>query len=196
MKKIIGILITGLSKISRHDSYDDPKLKFRPIEFIHLFCKHGAFICNSFMTPEELDMVAISESHAYLRMEKNMEKSQIINVVCLKMLNYNAIPFPEKVDAERFSDEETTMRDNLFFIGSIWYEICLELQDRYLCTAPIKNYDIGNWKGLAERFGIKPAKSLVYKESEAEKDELISGLMGEKKIRENSLVLECFEFYF
>jgi hypothetical protein len=42
-------------------------------------------------------MVTISEN-GYIRMDKNIEKSQIINFVYSKILLYNTILHPEKVD--------------------------------------------------------------------------------------------------
>lgn len=35
---------------------------------------------------------------------------------------------------------------NFYFIGSIWYELCIEVQDEYLAKVPTQNFPIGNWK--------------------------------------------------
>ena len=75
------------------------------------------------------------------------------------------------------------MQDNLYFIGSIWYQICLKLQDKLLHQSKNKNYELGNWKKepVNQKYSIKPAKSLIY-EGKHEKDNLISGLIPGAKI--------------
>lgn len=84
------MLIDGLNSIKLEDK-NEPGLD--PVELIHMFCKHGAFVCNKLMTEQELNMVTISEN-GYIRMDKNMEKSQIINFLYSKILLYNIILHP------------------------------------------------------------------------------------------------------
>lgn len=46
IKKMISILIAGLRSISFKDTYEESSEKtIMPIELIHLFCKHGAYVC-------------------------------------------------------------------------------------------------------------------------------------------------------
>jgi hypothetical protein len=61
---------------------------------MHLFCKHGSYIANGVLTPDELDLVCISEKHCYLRMDKSVEKSQIISFFFIKILIYNILLQP------------------------------------------------------------------------------------------------------
>lgn len=85
-----------------------------------MFCKHGAYV-EQFMTEEELDVVAFSEKSKYLRLDRNMEISQIINFVCNKILLYNSILNPGKVDAKLFPSDDEVINKNFYFLGSIWY---------------------------------------------------------------------------
>ena len=81
------------------------------------------------MTKEELALTTVSDIHGYLRLTKNMEKSQIISFLFIKVLVYNTIITPEKIDFEKFGDEKQILRQNMFLIGSIFYRICTDLQD-------------------------------------------------------------------
>ena len=66
-------------------------------------------------------MVTFSEKNKYLRFDRNMEISQIINFICNKILLYNTILHPEKVDAQLFPPTDETINKNFYFLGSIWY---------------------------------------------------------------------------
>lgn len=150
------MLVDGLGSIKAEET-NEPATS--PIELIYIFCRHGAYV-NQFMTEEELDVVCFSEKSKYLRLDRNMEICQIINFVCNKILLYNSILNPAKVDAKLFPPENELANKNFYFLGSIWYELCLELQDEYLCQVP-QTYDIGNWRKLKGKFSIQPAKSLT-----------------------------------
>jgi hypothetical protein len=54
-------------------------------------------------------------------MDKNMEKSQIINFLYLKIILCNILLHPEKVDRQMFPPENATLNQNFYLIGSIWY---------------------------------------------------------------------------
>ena len=65
------------------------------VRLIYYFCRHGSYACfEGLLTVEELENLSISEKNHYLQAEKNLEKSQIINFIFMKILIYNALGRP------------------------------------------------------------------------------------------------------
>lgn len=48
------------------------------------------------LTPEEAEIVCISDAHGYLRLDWSLEKSQIINFLFMKIILYNMMLQPWK----------------------------------------------------------------------------------------------------
>lgn len=46
--------------------------------------------------------MSVSEKHFYLQADKSLEKSQIINFLFMKIIIYNVIAQPWKIDEEKF----------------------------------------------------------------------------------------------
>ncbi len=66
---------------------------------------------------------------------------------------------------------------NLILIGTIFYEIFVDLQDDMLEQAPVI-YTVGNWHKLQQeyRLGFRAAPNMTVKPGVYQKNELISGL--------------------
>jgi len=47
----------------------------------------------------------VSSKNSYLQAEKNLEKSQIINFIFMKILLFNILAQPHKIDIQAFSDK-------------------------------------------------------------------------------------------
>ena len=74
---------------------------------------------------------------------------------------------------------------NLVLIGTIFYEVFVDLQDDMLEQAPVV-YTVGNWHRLMKenRLGFRAAPNMTVKAGVYQKNELISGLEDHKSVRE------------
>lgn len=50
--------------------------------------------------------MSVSEKHYYLQADRTLEKSQIINFIFMKMIIYNVLAQPWKIDAEKFDKDK------------------------------------------------------------------------------------------
>ena len=95
------MLIECLKKAVASEAFDSV------IKSIYYFCRHGSYAClEKLLTQEELENISVSEKHFYLQAEKNLEKSQIINFLFMKILIYNALGQSWKIDANKFAKDK------------------------------------------------------------------------------------------
>lgn len=66
VKGLVGILVGSLNNLVDDPTFDEI------CQILLLFCKHGAFVENGVLTPEEAETVVFSEVHGYLRMNTSL----------------------------------------------------------------------------------------------------------------------------
>ena len=145
-----------------------------------MFCKHGAFIENGVLTTQELETVCISETHQYLRLDKDLEKSQIISILFVKIIIYNLLLQPWKYNPEKYSISNEELYKNFYYISSVFYQLVCESQQNYIKNEKnrAETIKIGNWNEIGKK--IKCSGSLIHLNKPYEEDELISGLVPEE----------------
>ena len=65
-------------------------------------------------------------------MDRNLEKSQLINFLFMKIIMYNMLLQPWKHNPEFEISQNHQAYENFFFISSVFYQIICDIQNEYL----------------------------------------------------------------
>lgn len=96
-------------------------------------------------------------------MDKELEKSQIVNFVFMKLIIYNMLLQPWKYNEELFNiNENKQSYENFYYLSSVFYKIVEYLQDKYLDAPHGDNIEVGNWRKHRAKYKIKCSPSLCH----------------------------------
>ncbi len=69
-----------------------PTLMQSLTEICYFVCRHGsAGVMSNYFTAEELDIMCVSKASAKVLAEKNLEKSQIVSFIWVKLIIFNVL---------------------------------------------------------------------------------------------------------
>lgn len=97
-------------------------------ETCYFVCRHGsAGVLSNYFTAEELDIMCVSKSSFKVMAEKNLEKSQIISFIWVKLIIFNIL-FRTDTTKELKLENNQAWNANFCLFGSLIYELCRKSQ--------------------------------------------------------------------
>ena len=124
----------------------------------------------------------MSDVHHYLRMDRWLEKSQLISIFFIKIIIYNLLLQPWKYNPEKYNIKNETLYNNFYYFSSVFYQLICEVQQNFIKQKRPHEIEVGNWSSSKHK--LKCSGSLCHLNKPHEDDEMISGLVPEEKIEE------------
>lgn len=74
-------------------------------------------------------MMSISRKNGYISANRELEKANILRLIFIKIVLFNVLLQPEKIDLPSHSQDHAVVCSNIRLVGNIVYELIIEIND-------------------------------------------------------------------